>query len=47
MYKKLLEMYKRGRLADELLDCAVDMRWISAEQAEEIKSGGKEAENDG
>ena len=38
MFERLLMLYREGRLSDEGLSKAVGMRWITAEQAEEIKT---------
>lgn len=41
MFETLKRLYKSGRLDDEGLQSAVSKRWITAEQAEEIKTNNK------
>lgn len=38
MFETLKRLYETGKLNDDGLQSAVSKRWITAEQAEEIKS---------
>ena len=38
MYNTLLRMWKKGQLTDAKIDRAVELGWITEEQAETIKA---------
>ena len=43
MYNTLLRMWKKGKITEAKLDRAVELGWITEEQAETIKSTPREA----
>ena len=43
MYNTLLRMWKKGKITEAKIDRAVELSWITEEQAETIKATPREA----